>query len=84
MTFVYPRLRQAEGSLPTLLKEGDVDDTIYLLDFDKGTVEPVDASVPPENVADPLDPARLERKAVPPRVGYFLAALGSPPVSDEE
>ncbi len=61
-----------------------MDDTIYLLDFDKGTVEPADASSLPDNVVDPLDPARLERKAVPPRAGYFLAALGSPPASDEE
>jgi hypothetical protein len=59
-------------------------DTIYLLDFRKGTVEPVDASVPPANVADPSDPARLERKGVPPRVGYVLAALGSPPGPDKE
>jgi hypothetical protein len=59
-------------------------DTIYLLDFRKGTVEPVDASVPPANVADPSDPVRLERHGVPPRVGYVLAALGSPPSPDEE
>jgi hypothetical protein len=60
------------------------DETIYLLDFRKGTVEPVDASVPPENVADPADPARLERQGVPTRVGYVLAALGSPPRPDED
>ncbi len=61
-----------------------MDDTIYLLDFEKGTVESVDASDLPGNVVDPLDPVRLERTAVPPREGYFLAALGSPPAADEE
>ncbi len=61
-----------------------MDEMIYLLDFRKGTVEPVDASIPPENVADPYDAARLERRGVPPRVGYTLAALGSPPLTDEE
>ncbi len=59
-------------------------DEIYLLDFRKGTVEPVDASVPPDNVADPSDPARLERRGVPPQVDYVLAALGSPPDPHKE
>ena len=69
---------------PVHFKGGAMDDTIYLLDFRNGTVEPVDATVPPPNVADPTDPARLERQGVPSRVGYVLAALGSPPASDKE
>jgi len=59
-------------------------DTIQLLDFRKGTVELVDASVAPDNVGDPNDPARFDRQAVPPRVGYVLAALGSPPSPEKE
>lgn len=59
-------------------------ETMYLLDFRRNTVEVVDASVPPENVLDPSDSARLQREGIPHRTGYILAALGSPPDSHED
>ncbi len=51
-------------------------ETIYLLDFRRGTVEEIDNSRPPRGARAP---AEGEQKDQEQGAGYVLAALGSPP-----
>ncbi|MEA2370992.1 MAG: hypothetical protein QOH12_1386 [Solirubrobacteraceae bacterium] len=51
--------------------------TIFRLDFSRGTVEKIDEAVPPRGQSDPS--TRVAPEALPKHAGYVLAALGTPP-----
>ncbi len=51
--------------------------TIFRLDFARGTVEEIDESIRPSGASDPS--ARTPPEDLPKRAGYVLAALGTPP-----
>jgi len=50
--------------------------TIFRLDFSRGTVERIDEATPPRGLPDSSPGAPED---LPKRAGYVLAALGTPP-----
>lgn len=57
-------------------------DTMYHLDFSRGTVEKIDASVPPRGWQGPS--TETERETPPQRRGYSFGALGTPPPAKQD
>ncbi len=56
--------------------------TIFRLDFTRGTVEEIDEAIPPLGQSDPS--ARIPPEDLLKHGGYVLAALGTPPRADED
>jgi len=59
-----------------------MEQTIFLLDFRRGTVEEIDETVPPRGMRDSAPGDAPE--ALPKGAGYVLAALGTPPDREDE
>jgi len=57
-------------------------ETMFRLDFSRGTVEKIDASIPPRGWRDTS--SDTERDAPPQRAGYSFGAPGTAPSAEQD